>query len=55
MEDTEKKIPEDDLLQFYPSRNGDITSNSFSPGWFLLENHQTTSFNDLQAGKGFKK
>ncbi|CAG9770849.1 unnamed protein product [Ceutorhynchus assimilis] len=50
VEDAEKKIPEDDLLQFYPTRNGDITSNDFSAGWFLLENHQTTSFNDLHAG-----
>lgn len=37
-------------MQFYPNRNGDITSDEFSPGWFLLENHQATSFNDLQAG-----
>ncbi|XP_050302018.1 exocyst complex component 2 isoform X2 [Anthonomus grandis grandis] len=50
VEDTEKKIPEDDLLQFYPRKNGDITSDGFAPGWFLLENHHATSFNDLQAG-----
>lgn len=50
VEDTEKKVSEDDLLQFYPSKNGDISSDSFSPGWFLLENHQATTFNDLQAG-----
>lgn len=50
VEDTEKKIPEEDLIQHYPNMNGDITNNSFSPGWFLLENHQATSFNDLQAG-----
>ncbi|XP_066262010.1 exocyst complex component 2 [Euwallacea similis] len=50
VEDSEKKVSEDDLLLYYPSKNGDITSDNFSAGWFLLENHQATSFNDLQAG-----
>lgn len=50
VEGNDKKIPEDDLLEFFPNKCGDITSEDFSPGWFLLENHHSTSFNDLQAG-----
>lgn len=50
VEGNDKKIPEDDLLEFFPNKCGDITSEEFSPGWFLLENHHSTSFNDLQAG-----
>ncbi|XP_060533732.1 exocyst complex component 2 [Cylas formicarius] len=50
VEENEKKISEDELLSYYPNKNGDITTTNFSPGWFLLENHQATSFNDLQAG-----
>lgn len=50
VEDSEKKVPEEDLLNYFPNKSGDITSSNFSPRWFLLENHQTTSFNDLQAG-----
>ncbi|KAF7272116.1 hypothetical protein GWI33_015080 [Rhynchophorus ferrugineus] len=50
VEDTEKKVPEEDLLTYFPNKNGDITSHNFSARWFLLENHQATSFNDLQAG-----
>lgn len=50
VEGNEKKIPEDDLLELYPGCTGDIASENFSAGWFLLENHHGTSFNDLQAG-----
>lgn len=50
VEGNEKKISEDDLLELYPNGTGDITAENFCPGWFLLENHYTTSFNDLQAG-----
>lgn len=50
VEGNDKKISEDDLLEFFPNKCGDITSEDFSPGWFLLENHHSTSFNDLQAG-----
>lgn len=53
VEGNDKKIPEDDLLEFFPDKCGDITSEDFSPGWFLLENHHSTSFNDLQAGYVF--
>lgn len=50
VEGNEKKFPEDDLMNYFPGKCGDIASENFSPGWFLLENHQATSFNDLQAG-----
>lgn len=35
---------------YFLGKSGDITNPNFSSGWFLLENHQTTSFNDLKAG-----
>lgn len=38
------------LLHF---RSGDLSQENFSPGWFLLENHHTTSFDDLKAGLSF--
>lgn len=38
------------VYYYFIGKNGDITSTNFSSGWFLLENHQSTSFNDLQAG-----
>ncbi|VEN39556.1 unnamed protein product [Callosobruchus maculatus] len=50
IEETENKISEDFLINHFPGKCGDITSTNFSPGWFLLENHQNTSFNDLSAG-----
>ncbi|KAJ8954136.1 hypothetical protein NQ318_005730 [Aromia moschata] len=50
VEDNENKVSEEDLLRNFPDKTGDIASTTFSPGWFLLENHQATSFNDLQAG-----
>lgn len=50
VEGNDKKFPEDDLTAFFPDKCGDIAANQFSAGWFLLENHHATSFNDLQAG-----
>lgn len=50
VEGNDKKFPEDDLLELFPSCSGDITMDNFSACWFLLENHHCTSFNDLQAG-----
>ncbi|XP_042225701.1 exocyst complex component 2-like isoform X2 [Homarus americanus] len=34
----------------FPGCSGDLTSTKFSPEWFLLENHLSTSFEDLRAG-----
>lgn len=50
VEGNEKKFPEDELIEHFPNSSGDISSENFSPGWFLLENHHVTSFDDLQAG-----
>lgn len=49
IEGNEKKIP-DDLREIFPDGCGDLTQENFSPGWFLLENHLSTSFDDLKAG-----
>lgn len=50
VEGNDKKFPEEDLMNYFHEKSGDIASSNFSPGWFLLENHHATSFNDLQAG-----
>lgn len=50
VDETENKISEEDLMTNFPGKSGDIASTNFSSGWFLLENHQATSFSDLQAG-----
>ena len=34
----------------FPGCSGDLTSPKFSPEWFLLEHHPSTSFDDLRAG-----
>lgn len=49
VEANDKKFPEN-LQELVPDASGDITSENFSPIWFLLENHHATTFNDLQAG-----
>ncbi|KAJ8921148.1 hypothetical protein NQ315_013619 [Exocentrus adspersus] len=50
VDESENKVSEEDLISNFPSKSGDIASTNFSPGWFLLENHQATSFDDLEAG-----
>lgn len=30
-----------------------MSQDNFSPGWFLLENHHGTSFDDLKAGLAY--
>lgn len=49
IEGNDKKVP-DDLREIFPDCTGDLTQENFSPGWFLLENHLNTSFDDLKAG-----
>ena len=39
-----------DLPSLFPGQNGDLTSENFSPAWFLLEQHRATGFLDLKAG-----
>ncbi|XP_073996795.1 exocyst complex component secretory 5 [Rhodnius prolixus] len=50
-----KKLPEDDLQELFPGCNGDLSSEQFSPGWFLLQNHLNTSFDDLRVGLAYLK
>lgn len=44
-----KKMTED-LRDIFPDSCGDLSQENFAPGWFLLEHHNTTSFDDLKAG-----
>lgn len=48
-----KKFPEDDLHELFPEGSGDLASDQFEPGWFLLEHHFATSFDDLRVGLGY--
>lgn len=52
IEGNEKKLTED-LRDIFPDCSGDLSQDNFSPGWFLLENHNTTSFEDLKAGLSY--
>lgn len=53
VEENDKKFPEEELHEYFPDGSGDLTSENFTPGWFLLENHHATTFNDLKAGLAF--
>jgi len=48
-----KKFPEDDLHELFPEGSGDLASEHFIAGWFLLEHHHATTFDDLRAGLAF--
>ncbi|KAG4068333.1 hypothetical protein HA402_007853 [Bradysia odoriphaga] len=52
IEGNEKKIT-DDLRDIFPDCGGDLSQENFSPGWFLLEHHNSTSFEDLKAGLSY--
>lgn len=47
-----KKLTED-LRDIFPNSSGDLSQDNFSPGWFLLEHHNTTTFEDLKAGLSY--
>ncbi|KAK6630582.1 hypothetical protein RUM43_014567 [Polyplax serrata] len=55
VEGNENKMPEDDLNELFPNGSGDLASKSFNPGWFLLQHHHTTNFDDLKAGLSYLK
>jgi len=38
------KFTEEQLEEFYPEGSGNILSENFHPGWFLLEKHSDTEF-----------
>lgn len=54
IEGNEQQIP-GDLRDLFPDCSGDLSQPNFSPPWFLLENHLTTSFEDLRAGLAYLK
>lgn len=54
IEGNEQKIP-GDLRDLFPDCSGDLSQPNFSPAWFLLENHLSTSFEDLRAGLAYLK
>ncbi|GAB1601968.1 exocyst complex component 2-like isoform X1 [Argonauta hians] len=54
-EGTQPKFKEDELLEMFPEASGKMSLENFSPAWYLLENHHSTSFDDLKAGLGYMK
>ncbi|XP_074093497.1 exocyst complex component secretory 5 [Cotesia typhae] len=48
-----KKFPEDELSELFGDSNGELTSDKFHPGWFLLQHHHATTLDDLKAGLAY--
>uniref|UniRef100_A0A673NHA4 Exocyst complex component 2 n=1 Tax=Sinocyclocheilus rhinocerous TaxID=307959 RepID=A0A673NHA4_9TELE len=46
------KVPLKDLENMFPGMSGDFTSENFSATWYLMENHSSTSFEQLRAAVG---
>ncbi|XP_071957499.1 exocyst complex component 2-like isoform X2 [Antedon mediterranea] len=44
------QFTDDELTKMFPGGCGHFSSKSFEPVWFLIENHNATSFEDLKAG-----
>ncbi|XP_053528527.1 exocyst complex component 2 isoform X2 [Artibeus jamaicensis] len=44
----ENKFPQKDLEMLFPGMSADFTSENFSAAWYLIENHSTTSFEQLK-------
>uniref|UniRef100_A0A5F8HJA1 Exocyst complex component 2 n=1 Tax=Monodelphis domestica TaxID=13616 RepID=A0A5F8HJA1_MONDO len=42
------KFPQKDLEKLFHGMSGDFTSENFSAAWYLIENHSTTSFDQLK-------
>lgn len=53
IEGVEQKFPEEGLHKLFPGKSGDLSSDNFAAGWFLLERHHATPFDDLRAGLAF--
>ncbi|XP_028039948.1 exocyst complex component 2 [Bombyx mandarina] len=47
------KFPEEELHEMFPDGSGKLSDENFQPGWYLLEHHSNTSFEDLKAGMVF--
>lgn len=48
-----RKVLNEDLEEMFPGCSGDLSSTKFNPEWFLLENHYSTSYDDLRAGLAY--
>ncbi|RXN26583.1 Exocyst complex component 2 [Labeo rohita] len=46
------KVPLKDLENMFPCMSGDFTSENFSATWYLIENHSSTSFEQLRVAVG---
>lgn len=46
------KVPLKDLENMFPGMSGDFTSENFSATWYLIDNHSSTSFEQLRVGVG---
>ncbi|XP_066479614.1 exocyst complex component 2 [Tiliqua scincoides] len=42
------RFPQKDLEALFPGKSADFTSENFSAAWYLIENHSTTSFDQLK-------
>ncbi|XP_030066811.1 exocyst complex component 2 [Microcaecilia unicolor] len=42
------KVPQKDLEELFHGMSGDFTSENFSATWYLIENHSSTSFDQLK-------
>uniref|UniRef100_A0A665SVN4 Exocyst complex component 2 n=1 Tax=Echeneis naucrates TaxID=173247 RepID=A0A665SVN4_ECHNA len=50
------KISQSDMEQTFPGMSGDFTSENFSATWYLIENHSSSSFEQLKfAASNLKK
>lgn len=52
-EGDECKFPEEELHELFPDGSGKLSDDNFQPGWYLLEHHSNTSYEDLKAGMVF--
>ncbi|CAG9576085.1 unnamed protein product, partial [Danaus chrysippus] len=52
-EGEDSKFPEEELNELFPDGSGKLSDENFQPGWYLLEHHSNTSFEDLKAGMVF--
>uniref|UniRef100_A0A8C3E999 Exocyst complex component 2 n=1 Tax=Corvus moneduloides TaxID=1196302 RepID=A0A8C3E999_CORMO len=43
------RFPQKDLESLFPGMSADFTSENFSAAWYLIENHSTTSFDQLKT------
>ncbi|KAI7799585.1 putative exocyst complex component 2 [Triplophysa rosa] len=46
------KVPLKDLENMFPGMSGDFTSENFSATWYLMDNHSSTSFEQLRLAVG---